>query len=199
MRVVAGLGALIWILAALCGAATGADKQPEPLDILRQLKDRMYVVGETTGRQEDYMAAIENARRELQNYGSSGGDPAAFVRSDNGSTPLIMAASAGYADIVAELLKNEHVATAVNDLDQNGISAWAYANFALNEAIWVCNPTVFKNPFSFVPKLVTLPYYLGGAERPYPKTPATARSSGRKKRYGGGAAALARYLQTCDG
>jgi hypothetical protein len=197
MRVVGGFAASAMIFAVLCGAATGMDKQAAPLDIIRQLNDRMYVVGETSGRLEDFQSAVADARKELEGYASSGGDPAGFVQKDkenNGATPLIAAASAGYSDIVAELLKNERVVASVNDADRDGISPWAFANFALNEAIWVCNPTVFNDPFSYVPSFVKLPYYLGGTERPYAKTRRVLEAAGAKSDM---AAARRLWLKTC--
>ncbi len=155
----------------------------------------MNVVGETSGQQKDFLEIIERARRELQDYAAVGGDPAPLVEnSPRGVTPLILAAMFGYGDIVAELLKNERVVSSINDVDQRGFSAWAYANFALRETIWVCNSTVFKDPFKFVPSLVTLPFYQGGGERPYRKTRRVLEEAGAKKDM---AAAKQLWLDTC--
>ena len=186
---------LVLILPALCSTAMAAEGRRTPFEIVRQLGDRLYAIGETTGREADFLSAVEHARKDLEDYAAAGGDPADFVeRGPHGATPLLLAAEAGYGDIVAELLKSARVAASVNEVDQHGLSPWAYANFALEEAIWVCNPTLFADPFKFVPRIVTRPYYLGGDEPPYRKTRRLLEAAGAKADM---AAAKQLWLDTC--
>jgi hypothetical protein len=176
--------------------ATAVDNHPQtPYQIVHQLRDRLYVVGETTGQQHDFLAAVEHSRQELSDYIAAGGDPSTLVeKGANGQTPLILAAWSGYGDIVAELLKNESVVASINDVDQDGLSAWMYANFAPQEAFWTCNPAIFEAPSALVSKMVTLFYYLSGEERPYRKTRRLLEAAGAKADL---SAAKQRWLATC--
>jgi hypothetical protein len=152
------------------------------------------VVGETDGRLENFLAAIESARKELKDY-AGGGDPAGFIRKykeNDGATPLIAAASAGYSDIVAELLKNERVVASVNNADQHGIT------MGIRQLRAERSDLGLQSLSGTSPSFVTLPYYWSGTEHPYARTRRVLEAAGREKRYGSDTTALAQDLQTRD-
>jgi hypothetical protein len=195
MHGVVGYGFLGFLLSALSGSAVAADTPRTPYQIVTQLGDKMYTTGETSGSVQNFQAVIEQARQEIQDYAAAGGDPAAFVeKGPHGTTPLLIAATEGYADIVVELLKNKRVAASVNDVDEYGFSAWTYANFAWDMAVWVCNPNTLNDPHKFVPKWVEQAYYIGGAEHPYQKTRRVLEAAGAKTDM---AATKQFWLDTC--
>jgi ankyrin repeat protein len=155
----------------------------------------MYVIAETTGKDEDWQSAIEHARLAIHDYVRQGGDPADLAERDSkGMTPLIAAAYMGYPEIVGELLADKRVAAGINDTDARGRSAWVYANFALRQSAWLCNPAMAQNIFALVPLMVTLPYYLGSDEPPYRRTRKLLESAGAKANMD---AAKQQWLDTC--
>src|SRR6185312_12605644 len=86
----------------------------------------------------------------------------------------------GYPDIVSELLMDKRVGAGINDADAHGRSAWVYANFALQQSVWVCNPAMTNNIFALVSIMVTLPYYLERDASPYRRTRELLESAGAK-------------------
>jgi hypothetical protein len=176
----------------LAQAAPATAPLPTPYEVIVQLRGRMHAAGEVGGR---FYEEIGKARRALRDYAASGGDPAGFVApGPGGLTPLLLAARLGYPEIVADLLEKPAVAARVNDTDDGGFSPWLWASFASQHAFWLCNPTVFKDPFRFVPLVVQQPYYVGGAERPYRRTRRLLEAAGAKPEM---AAAKSRWLELC--
>ena len=114
-----------------------------PNEIIRDLKDKLYVIGETSGKYEKFIEAEKNAVSKLQEYMKSG-DPAELVSaSKSGVTPLMNASFMGYSSIVEEMLKSDKVRESINVTDSKGWSAWTNANFAFRQAAWICNPRIF--------------------------------------------------------
>jgi len=149
---------------------------PEPLftphQTLNKLRDRMYCVGETGAQIDRFIAEEQDAVLQIRNFINNGGDKNSLIEknSKNGQTPLIAAAFMGYSEIVSELLNYQNVKDSINNVDNKGMSAWIYSNFALRQSMWSANPNIFNNPFSFVPLYVTQPYYTEQNENPYIKT-----------------------------
>ena len=159
------------MVACLLAAVGVADAQgiAKPHQLIVLLRQRMYIVGETTGRYENYVAAERQAAADMARC--VGGIQDFLVEKNAaGQTPLAAAASLGYVEIVGELLKASNVREAIDAVDAKGLSAWDHANLALRQSAWVCNPGVFQEPFAWVPLAVTLPYYLQAAENPYRKS-----------------------------
>ncbi len=46
--------------------------------------------------------------------------------------------------------------------------------------MWACNPTTFTDPFTFVPLVVTQPYYTESAENPYRRVRRSLQNAGAK-------------------
>jgi hypothetical protein len=169
------------IACQFCVEFAGAGEEPRtPHQVIAELQQRMYAIGETTGRYADFIDAEQNAALAIRAYVKDGDSAALVEKNKSGDSPLMASAQMGYSSVVAELLKSEKVRLEIGAANPNGMSAWIYANMALRQAIWVCNPTVFKNPFSWVPVFVTQPYYLESAENPYKKTRRLLESAGAR-------------------
>lgn len=170
----AGYRVAFMLLAAAC-LASGAHAAPAvvkgraPLAIVRQLADRIYVAGETNGSAAAMIAAEAQAAEDIRKYIASGATDGLLADS-RGQSPLAMAAYLGYPNVAAALLTSREVRSHVNDADPNGITPWMAATLSMRQAMWACNPGVFENPFSFVPMLVTQPYYAGNPVPPYRRT-----------------------------
>lgn len=149
-----------------------ADSPAKPNKVISHLRQQMYTIGETSGKLEDYLAAEHKAALEIRAYLAQGEEAGAGLqeKTSSGQTPLMAAAINGYAEIVAELLKSEQVRPGINDTNPQGFSAWLHATWAFRQSMWVCNPQVFKDPFTWVPLFVIQPYYLQSPENPYRKT-----------------------------
>lgn len=175
-------------VAALAGEAApnvegvknpAAPKRPH--QVVRDLRQSMYRIGERTGRFSDMSVAERDAAAEILDYNQRG-DPNGLVEKDGaGQTPLIAAARMGYSELVAELLKSGEVQRQINNVDSKGLSAWLVTNMAFGQAMWSCNPTMFNDPFSFVPWVVVQPYYLKSEENPYKKTRSLLERAGATK------------------
>ena len=164
---------------ALTGAcAANAEEVPKFRAILAQLSDSMYATGETSPTPANFDAKIAQARSKIKDLAASDGESALVEKDKFGMTPLIMASYYGYSGVVEELLGHEIVRKSINEIDGKEISAWDYSNFALQEAPWVCNPSVLKDPFRAVPVMVQQPYYSSGAEPPYVKVRALLEKTG---------------------
>lgn len=157
-----------------------ADNLKKPHQIINDLRDRMYVIGETTGKFEQFIEAEHKAVQDIHKYASGAELSALVERNQQGQTPLMAAAFNGYSEIVAELLNYGIVKEGINDEDSKGMSAWVYVNFALRQAIGACNPAALNNPFTFVPLFVTSPYYQKSTENPYVKSRRLLEATGAK-------------------
>src|SRR5690349_8479943 len=111
--------------------AFGAEDQKTPYQIIIALHDRMYVVGETNGKLQNLLDAEQKAAAEIARYIQDGNDPGGLVeKKTKGQTPLVMAAFWGYPDVVSELLKSETVRNSIEEVDDEGKSAWIASNLA---------------------------------------------------------------------
>lgn len=157
------------------------DTAAKPHQLINELRQRMYVIGETTGSYSGFILEELVAAEQIRNYIHRRIDPTALVeKNESGQTPLMAAAFMGYAELVKELLKSDTVKRGIDDLNPQGLSAWLYANLAFRQAAWACNPTILDNPFGLVPLLVTQPYYQQSAESPYKTTRRLLEEGGAK-------------------
>lgn len=178
------LRTLLFILLVLllvdAGQALAAEAVRKPHQVINALRQRMYVIGETNPELARFVDAERAAAADIRAYVAGGADPAGLVeRNDTGQTPLIAAAFMGYAEVVGELLKSDAVRSAIEETNNAGLSAWLSSNFASRQAMWVCAPKLFENPFAFVPLWVTQPYYTQ-PENPYRKTRRLLEAAGAK-------------------
>ncbi len=150
--------------------ALGVDNLEKPHQIIEELKDEMYAIGETSPSLAKFNAAVQQRREQIRNYIVMGDPRSLTEKNSRGMTPLIAAAYSGYNGIAEELLSAPDVVGHINEIDATGISAWTYANFALKQTGVVCNPSISQNPFMLIPLLVQVPYYWAETEMPYPKT-----------------------------
>lgn len=162
------------LLAVGCGLACASDTARasegigKPHQLIVDLQRRMYVVGETTGRFEDLAAAELRVAADIRRW-VNGFQGFLVERNARGQSPLTVASSLGYAEIVSELLKAKNVRDSIDEVDDRGLTAWVHANLALRQTAWVCNPLVFDDPWLWAPLAVTLPYYHEAVESPYRK------------------------------
>lgn len=73
----------------------------------------------------------------------------------NGQTPLIEAATLGFAQIVEALLTSRRVVSKIDAVDTFDVSAWTAANMSFYQTLWSCSPSILtKNEFmAWVPRL----------------------------------------------
>lgn len=162
------------------GSVLGAENPKKPHQVINDLRQRMYVIGETNPKLESFIEAEQKAAAEIREYVSGGIDPSSLVEKNNtGQTPLIAAAFMGYSEVVSELLKSEAVKGSIDETNNMGMSAWLSSNIAYRQAMWACNPKVFEAPFTFVPLFVTQPYYLQ-PDGPYKKTRRVLEAAGAR-------------------
>jgi len=172
---------LFFILSSFVTVAYADGNQKNPHQVINELRDRMYVIGETSGKFDKFIDAEHKAAQDIHEYASTTTDLTALIeKNKQGQTPLMVAAFMGYSEVVAELLNYNIVKENINEVNPKGISAWVYTNFAFRQAMWVCNPSVFKAPFTLVPLLVTQPYYQQSAENPYKRTRRLLEEAGAK-------------------
>lgn len=150
--------------------AGAADIPREPMTVLNALADRMYALGETSGKASDMIAAEEKAAEEVRLYIASGATEGLLEKAKVQQSPLLAAAYMGYPNVVAALLASGLVRSHINDAGEMGLTPWIAANLSMKQSLWTCNPAVFDNPFKFVPMVVTQPYYLLNPAAPYMKT-----------------------------
>lgn len=165
-------------LIAFAGPAAAADTPREPQVVLRALSDRIYVLGETTASAADMMAAETDAADEIRRYVASGSTAGLLAKEKSEQSPLLTAAYLGYPNVVAALLTSGLVQAHLNDADDMGLTPWIAANLSMRQSLWSCNPSVFENPFKFVPMLVTQPYYISNPVPPYKKTKEVLEKAG---------------------
>jgi hypothetical protein len=154
----------------LTGTADAADVQRAPTVVLNSLADRIYVLGETTGKVADMIAAEEKAADEIRQYVASGSTDGLLVTEKGKQSPLAAAAYMGYPNVVAALLTSDLVRAHINDADEMGLTPWIAANLSMRQSLWACKPAVFDNPYKFVPMFVTQPFYTVNPASPYRKT-----------------------------
>ncbi|MBS1229470.1 MAG: Ankyrin repeat (3 copies) [Proteobacteria bacterium] len=172
--------ALSVFLLTNCGLASGADTPRKPHQIVGDLRQRMYAIGETNPKLERFVDAEQKAAAEIREYIRGGFDPLNLVeKNETGQTPLIAAAFMGYSEVVNELLKSDAVRGAIDETNKTGMSAWLSSNLAFRQTLWACNPKVFDAPFTLVPLLVTQIYYLQ-PDNPYKKTRRALEEAGAK-------------------
>jgi hypothetical protein len=160
---------LVCVLMLSVSATDAADLPRDPLAVLNSLADQIYVVGETSGKAADMVAAEEKAADEIRQYIGAGSTDGLLANENGKQSPLAAAAYMGYPNVVAALLTSKLVVAHINDADEMGVTPWIAANLSMRQSVWTCNPAVFEDPFKFVPMLVTQPYYISGAVPPYRK------------------------------
>lgn len=170
MRKLALKLSLVLMQVAVSGAALAADAPREPMAVLSALADRIYSLGETTGKVEDMVAAEAKAGEAVRQYVASGATEGLLAAERGGQSPLAAAAYMGYPNVVAALLTSKLVRAHIDDVDGMGLTPWMAANLAMKQSLWTCNPAVFDDPFRFVPTFVTQPYYIANPVPPYKKT-----------------------------
>ena len=168
-----GYRSFLFLLCLVVGCpslASAADAPGNPHRIITDLRHGISVIGAGGGRHADFVVAEELAAEAMQAVVAAG-DPDLLVGTDrNGQTPLNAAAQMGYALLVDELLASSHVREAIDARDRHGMTAWVGANFALRQAMLVCNPGVRRIRPLLVPLMAAQPYYLLSPENPYRKT-----------------------------
>ena len=158
------------LLSGNFGFAFGTEIPKKPHQVIGDLRQRMYAIGETNPKLERFIEAEQKAVAEIREYVRGGFDSSGLIaKNDTGQTPLIAAAFMGYSEVVSELLTSDTVKGAIDEANNLGMSAWLSSNLAYRQAMWACNPKVFDDPFAFVPLFVTQPYYLQ-PDNPYKKT-----------------------------
>jgi hypothetical protein len=149
------------LLSGNCGLAFGEENPRKPHQVIGDLRQRIYAIGETNPKLERFIEAEHEAVAEIRKYVRGGFDPSDLIaKNDTGQTPLIAAAFMGFSEVVSELLTSDAVKGAIDEENNMGMSAWLSSTVAYRQAIWACNPNVFDDPFTFVPLFVTQPYYL---------------------------------------
>lgn len=159
-------------------AANAADAQRDPTAVLNWLTNRIYVLGETSGKVADMITAEEKAADEIRQYVKSGSTNGLLAKEKGKQSPLAIAAYMGYPNVVAALLTSDLVRAHINDVDEMGLTPWIAANFSMKQSLWSCNPAIFDNPFKFVPMFVTQPYYISNPIPPYKKTREVLKEAG---------------------
>jgi hypothetical protein len=159
------------------GVAYAADVPRDPMTVLNALADRIYVLGETTGRAPEMVEAEKKAALEVRQYVASGQTEGLLAKEAGKQSPLSAAAYMGYPNVVAALLSSALVVRHINDAGEAGMTPWIAATFSARQTLSACNPAVFADPFKFVPMLVTQPYYLS-SPAPYTETREILEKSG---------------------
>jgi len=168
-------------MATYGGYISAADSSETPRQILSKLSQEMFAIGETKSSQENFRLAVKEASRKVMVYSSVQKDTGPLIEKySNGATPLMAAAYLRYDEFVAALLSNSDVVASINDADKDGLTAWILANFALEETLWLCNPTIAGDPFKILPIVEATPYYAGDGEHPYRKTRRLLEEAGAK-------------------
>lgn len=129
-----------------------------PLDILKNLQNDIYVRGEVDG---NFKKAEVKALDEFKNFIKNNSDKNLLIEKNSiGQTPLIISSFMGYDFMVKELLKHDIVKRDIDRIDDKNATAWMYSNFAFRQSVFACHgDALVGNPFSFVPLLVTYPFY----------------------------------------
>jgi hypothetical protein len=155
----------------------------DPLVVLKALADRIYAIGETSGKGAEMIAAEASAADEIRHYVSSGASDGLLAKQKTEQSPLAAAAYMGYPNVAAALLTSDVVRAHINDADDKGLTPWIAANLSIRQTLWTCNPSIWDDPFKFVPLLVTQPYYLLNPTPPYAKTRELLEKAGAASDY----------------
>jgi hypothetical protein len=152
--------------------AKAAEPAPprDPATVVRDLGDRIYSIGETTGNTDEMIAAEADAAAEIRRYLAMGKTDGLLAPERGKSSPLGNAAYMGYPNVVAALLTSKAVVAHLNDIDDKGVTPWIAAVLSMKQSAVACNPAIAENPFGFIPLLVTQPYYTANPVQPYEKT-----------------------------
>jgi hypothetical protein len=118
------------------------------LDIRKILEDP-----QASTRPEDAEAAVAEQIRAL--IAHSPGHLSLTATDNLGRTPLMLAASGGYAQVVQALLTDPAVRLTINQPDARGETAWMLANFAPTLTLTACQPAALT-----VDRYALLPPYL---------------------------------------
>lgn len=161
---------LACVLMLSVSAADAADSPRDPMAVLNSLADRIYALGETSGKAADMVAAEERAADEIRQYVATGSTDGLLAKEKGRPSPLAVAAYMGYPNVVAALLTSNLVIAHMNDADEMGVTPWIAANLSMRQSLWTCNPAIFDDPFKFVSMFVTQPYYMSEPVSPYTKT-----------------------------
>jgi hypothetical protein len=138
-----------------------------PLQVINALMQRLYAIGETSGSVAEGTEAEKTAADGIRKYTASGSTDGLIATTAMGQTPLIAAAYNGYRQVVVALLESEVVRQRINDRDKSGGTAWLYANMALRQSAFACNPSILSNVFAWEPLMVTQFFYIHAPESPY--------------------------------
>lgn len=164
--------------------------------LLSELSKNIHFKGETTGKAKVMLAQEDKIVRKIRELIKQSNVQSVLVEKNKlGQTPLMNASLRGYSKVVDELLKHSVVRDNINAVNSKGMSAWIYSNFAFFQAPWACNPEIFKHPFSWVPRLVSLPFYVTQAESPYKRIRQSLENAGAKTDL---ESAKRIWLETCD-
>lgn len=148
-------------------AASAQESKPSdtPQQIIADLSNSLYSIGETSGRLDKMELAQTNAATQMQSLLNDGYDAKLAEPDSTGSTPLLQAAANGYHELVAVLLQSKAVRASIDARDASGLSAWDHANLSLPRTALICNPSLMRNPFAFIPLMVTIPFYANQPDR----------------------------------
>jgi hypothetical protein len=142
----------------------------DPSAILNALADRIYVIGETSGKGAEMIAAEASAADAIHRYISSGATDDLLAKEKGQLSPLAAAAYMGYPNVIAALLTSDVVKAHINDAEDRGLTPWIAATLSMRQSVAACNPSIWDDPFKFIPMLVTQPYYIANPSAPYAKT-----------------------------
>ncbi|MBC5767688.1 hypothetical protein [Ramlibacter albus] len=165
-----------FLLLLACSALSGpasfafAGEPRTPHQVIADLRQQMYLIGDTTGSLEEFVQAEQQAGRAIRDTINAGGAARLVEKNREGQTPLMAAAFMGYSRVIDELLKSAEVRKSIDDAGPRGLTAWLYTSMAPRQAMWVCNPKLVESPSSLVPLLATQYYYRLSVENPYRKS-----------------------------
>jgi len=149
-----------------------------PRQIIEALAQRLYAIGETSGSIDEALAAEKAAADQIRAYLAHNLPEGLAEVNTAEQTPLISAVYNGYPQIVSALLESKVVQAQVGDRDSKGGTAWLYANLAIRQSVFACNPGIMNNVFAWEPLMVTQYYYLHVRENPYRAVRSALESKG---------------------
>gem|GEM_PF-3185738 len=146
-----------------------------------QLRDRMYVIGETSGDLQKWNAEVEGAAAHLAWWMKDPAHRVELTQKLKKYTPLGFAVREGWAPVVEVLLTFEEVRKGLETPQDHGFTPWQLANIAPNLALLVVNRSLKGgNPFALIPYMVKLPYFAHGGFAPYARTRLALERAGAK-------------------
>src|SRR5580704_15746816 len=99
-----GYSAMLLVSLYVSCAVHAADSPRDPMTVLNTLADRLYVLGETSGKVQDMVAAEAGAADEILKYIASGSTEGLLAKDRGEQSALATAAYMGYPNVVAALL-----------------------------------------------------------------------------------------------